>query len=201
MRCRAISYLKRREPKGMHKQVSLVIAMAGTLLTVSACNNTDTRRQRGAGRADSGSRQGAPATKTIAAGLAAEQPVPSRRQGGRPRPDSRRPRPLYRARARRRGLRVRSCRHVRRQAGESRPADRSPHQPDPAGHRARRGHRQGDRGRQGQGGAGDHGRRNRHRDQGGRQDRPDRQRPATRRRSPRPTSNSPMASSTASARC
>ena len=86
-------------------------------------------------------------------------------------------------------------------AGEPRPADRHPDQPDPARHGAGRGHRQGDRQRQGQGRAGDHGRRHADRDQGRRQDRPHRLPRATRRRSPRPTSSSPTASSITSTRC
>src|SRR5215210_2127170 len=59
----------------MHKR-ALMIAMAGTLLTVSACNNTDTGGNQ-APAAQTPEAEKAAGTKTIAAGLEANSPFMS----------------------------------------------------------------------------------------------------------------------------
>ena len=60
----------------MHKR-ALVIAMAGTLLTVSACNNTDAGGGNEAPAAQTPEAAKAAGTKTIAAGLEASSPFMS----------------------------------------------------------------------------------------------------------------------------
>ena len=172
---------QRKGDKGM-TEPALVIGLAAALLDAQRLQQHDDGRQRGASAQTAEAAKEAAGDKTIAAGLDAEQPVHRtrpRRPGSTRRWPARAPTPCW-------------CPTMPR--SRKLPAGTFDAKPENRaqltgvltnmilpGHRARRRHRQGDRQRQGQGGAGDHGRRHADRDQGGRQDRPDRLPPATRR--------------------
>ena len=178
--------------------LALTVA-AAALLALGACNNEQrrptrrrTRRRRKPQKAagDQDDRRRA----------RAERQVHGRGQGRRPRPDARRPGPYTVFVPDDAAFDQAPGGNVRHQSQEPRAADRHHHQPDSARHGARRRHRQGDRQGQGQG------RRSR-RWAAERSPRPRTAArpsspipPATRRRSPRATSNSPTASSITSMR-